>query len=328
MASPVALVLHADCARHDPGWGHPEHQGRLPAIVSALEADSPALHEHVLQIQPEPAPSEALARVHPPAYIASIAAAVEAAAASGTQVRLDADTAVSDASWDAATAAAGCAIEAARRVAHGDAPTAFALSRPPGHHAPPDRAMGFCLFNNVAVAARALQAEHDVGRVLIVDWDVHHGNGTQDAFYRDPSVYYLSQHQHPWYPGTGRSDERGTGPGQGTTRNVPVPAGLPVRAYMEAFEAALDATLHEFKPEFVLVSAGFDCLRGDPLGGQLLEPEDLHAMTRLLMDATDATAEGRIVMALEGGYHPKRMGLGVVRVLRALAGLPPREERS
>jgi acetoin utilization deacetylase AcuC-like enzyme len=289
-------------------------------------AATPALIDHLLQVQARPATPDEVARVHSPAHIESVRAAAEAAKASGAPVRLDVDTLAGDASWDAALAAAGCALDAARLVATVRAATGFALCRPPGHHATPDRPMGFCLFNNIAVAARALQAEHGVGRILIVDWDVHHGNGTQDAFHQDPTVYYLSQHQHPWYPGTGLAGDRGEGAGEGTTRNVPVPAGLPAAAYLEQFRTALDETLAEFAPEFVLVSAGFDALRGDPLGGQLLEPADLHAMMRHLMGATESTAGGRVVAVLEGGYEPRRTGQGVVEVLRALAGLPARAE--
>jgi len=177
--------------------------------------------------------------------------------------------------------------------------------------------MGFCLFNNIAIAARSLQEDHGIRQLLIVDWDVHHGNGTQDIFYDDGDVYYLSLHQSPWYPGTGAEAERGQAGGEGRTRNVPIPADTPGTAYLAAFTTALDAALAEFSPEFVLVSAGFDCLRGDPLGQLTLEPRDLHAMTRRLMQI----ASGRVAMVLEGGYAPRRVGDGVVDVFRALCGL-------
>jgi len=185
--------------------------------------------------------------------------------------------------------------------------------------------MGFCLFNNVAIAARWAQTARGVGRVLIVDWDVHHGNGTQEIFYADPSVYYLSLHQSPHYPGTGAAEERGAGAGLGATRNVPIPAGLPAAEYRRLFEEALDAALNEFSPELVLVSAGFDCLAGDPLGDLLLEPVDLHGLTRTLVERTRSTAGGRVVAVLEGGYAPDRVGRGVVQVIRALGGLPPKD---
>lgn len=320
----VALLLHSDCGLHDTGWGHPEHQGRLRAVVDALERDTPTLLDAVVQVEPPHASETALRRVHDAAHVSAVCAASERAAAERTLVSLDADTIVSPASWRAALAAAGAAIHAAEMVASGTATTAFAVCRPPGHHAVRDRGMGFCLFNNVAVAARALQAERDVGRILIIDWDVHHGNGTQDLFYDDPTVYYLSLHQSPWYPGSGAEDERGAGGGWGTTRNVALPAGTPAAAYRESFERALDAAYAEFEPELTFVSAGFDCMRGDPLGGLLLEPPDLHAMTTMVLERARAAAGGRVVLTLEGGYAPERLGAGVVDVIRALAGQPPR----
>jgi acetoin utilization deacetylase AcuC-like enzyme len=205
----------------------------------------------------------------------------------------------------------------------GDAEAAFALARPPGHHATAERAMGFCLFNSIATAARAVQ-HRGAGRVLIVDFDVHHGNGTQDIFYEDPSVYVLSLHQAPWYPGTGDAGERGAGAGRNTTRNVPLPEGTDGSTYLRALEDALAATLDEFTPEMVLVSAGYDCLAGDPLGGMLLEPRDIHALVTTICRAA-SSARARTMCVLEGGYDPVRTGEGVVQTIRALAGLPPLE---
>lgn len=317
--------MHPDCGLHDTGWGHPEHQGRLPAIVKAIYQDTPALIEVMLQREAEPARLAELRRVHSPEHIERVRAAVAEAERTGAQVSLDADTVVSAASWDAALAAAGCAVSGVRLVLDGEAATAFAGSRPPGHHATRDLAMGFCLFNNVAVAARWAQAERGVERVLIIDWDVHHGNGTQDIFYADPSVYYLSLHQSPHYPGTGEAEERGAGAGLGTTRNLPLPEGTTAAEYRRLFEGALAAVLAEFAPELVLISAGFDCLAGDPLGGLGLEPGDLHALTRLVLERTQATARGKVVAVLEGGYAPARVGAGVVAVIRALGGLPPQD---
>lgn len=317
--------MHPDCGLHDTGWGHPEHQGRLPAIVKAIYQDTPALIEVMLQREAEPAGLAELRRVHSPEHIERVRAAVAEAERTGAQVSLDADTVVSAASWDAALAAAGCAVSGVRLVLDGEAATAFAGSRPPGHHATRDLAMGFCLFNNVAVAARWAQAERGVERVLIIDWDVHHGNGTQDIFYADPSVYYLSLHQSPHYPGTGEAEERGAGAGLGTTRNLPLPEGTTAAEYRRLFEGALAAVLAEFAPELVLISAGFDCLAGDPLGGLGLEPGDLHALTRLVLERTQATARGKVVAVLEGGYAPARVGAGVVAVIRALGGLPPQD---
>lgn len=317
----VALVMHPACGLHDTGWAHPEHQGRLPAIVRALEKDTPALLPHVLHRQPALATLDSLLRVHTPAHVDGIRAAAGEAGRTGELQQLDADTMVSPASWDAALAAAGAACTAVCMLHDADADAAFVVARPPGHHARADRAMGFCLFNSIAVAAREVQ-QRGAGRVLIVDFDVHHGNGTQDIFYEDPSVYYLSLHQSPWYPGTGAAAERGHGAGRNTTRNVPLAGGTPALDYLAAMNDALGAALDEFTPEMMLVSAGYDCMRDDPLGGLLLEPDDIHALTRMLVDAA-ASVRARTMCILEGGYDPPRLGTGVVQSMRALAGLPP-----
>jgi acetoin utilization deacetylase AcuC-like enzyme len=182
--------------------------------------------------------------------------------------------------------------------------------------------MGFCLFNNIAIAARWLQAHGHAEHVLIVDWDVHHGNGTQDAFYADASVYFLSLHQAPHYPGTGAASQRGDGPGEGYTLNLPLPARMPRAQYRALFEQALGRVSKAFGPDFVLISAGFDVMAGDPLGDMLLEPEDLYVMTRLVVDEVASACDGRVVAILEGGYDPERLGAGALAVVRALAGLP------
>jgi len=317
----AALILHPDCGRHDTGWGHPEHQGRLPAIVKALERDTPMLLEHVLQHEATPATEKQIARVHTPEHIEIVRSAASAAHTSGELVAIDQDTIVSPASWDAAVASAGCAIDAMSIVMDGRARTALALCRPPGHHATESRPMGFCLFNNVAIAARAAQTEHRIERVLIIDWDVHHGNGTQDIFYDDPRVFYLSLHLGQHYPGSGAADERGVGAGIGATLNVPLPVGLSAPAYHAAFDEAVSNAFELSQPELVLVSAGYDCMSGDPLGGLLLEPADLYAMTTRVMELATTTADGRVAVVLEGGYVPPRVGAGVVATLRALAGV-------
>jgi acetoin utilization deacetylase AcuC-like enzyme len=319
---PTALVLHADCGRHDTGWGHPEHQGRLPAVVKALERQTPEFLDRVLQVEGRHATTAELLRVHRPELLERVLAAVQEAQRVAGVVTVEADTVVSDASWDAALAAAGCAILAGDLVLSGQARTALSLSRPPGHHATPDHAMGFCLFNSTAAAPRAAQAGHGVERVLIIDWDVHHGNGTQDIFYDDPNVFFLSLHLENHYPGTGAADERGTGAGAGTTLNVPVPAGTSRADYRDRFATAVDTAFRASRPQLVIVSAGYDCLAGDPLGGLLLEPADMHAMTGLVMDQAAAADAAGVVVLLEGGYVPKRVGEAVVETLRAMADLP------
>lgn len=319
--SRTAFLLHPASSLHDTGWGHPEHQGRLRSLSSTVGRDMLALHDRVEQVIPGDAAVEDLLRVHTPGHVERVRAAVARAGTEGAPVRIEDDTVVSDASWDAALGSVGAALTAAGAVGRGERTNAFVATRPPGHHATPDRAMGFCLFNTVAVTARWLQHEGLAERVLIVDWDVHHGNGTQDAFWDDPTVTFLSLHQSPWYPGTGKASERGGGAAEGHTINVEVAAGTSRDAYLARFEASLDGAFDVARPDFVLVSAGFDALGGDPLGGLLLEPEDFHAMTRMVMDRAAHTGNSRLVAMLEGGYDPRRTGLASVAVLRALAGV-------
>lgn len=320
---PTGFLLHPAAPLHDTGMRHPEHQGRLRALSRAVERDLVALHERVIQVESEAASEEDLLRVHTEEHLDRVRRAVERAGEEDGVVALSADTVVSGASWEAAVGSSGAALVAAEGVAGGELANAFVATRPPGHHATPDQAMGFCLFNHVAVTARWLQARGHADRVLILDWDVHHGNGTQDVFWRDGSVFYLSLHQSPHYPGTGAAEETGAGEGRGATLNVPLPAGTPAGEYRARFDRALEEALDRFTPEFVLISAGFDVLAGDPLGGQLLEPADLHALTLRTVEVAEERCAGRIVVLLEGGYVPERLGKGTVAVLRALAGVEP-----
>ena len=287
--------------------------------MSALEKATPELLGRVLQKPAEPAPPEALEECHSARMIARVREAVAQAGTAGAPVALTEDTSVSAASWDAALAAVGCALAGVDLVLDGAVASAFALCRPPGHHATPVRSMGFCLFNAVALAARRAQAK-GARRVLIVDWDVHHGNGTQEIFWRDPEVFYLSLHQWPWYPGTGAATERGGGPGEGTTMNRPLPAGTAAPTYVAEFREAVEAACRAHRPDMLMISAGFDALAGDPLGGFLLEPADMHALTVAVLDIAGNGVP--VLLTLEGGYDPRRTGTGVVEVLRALAGLP------
>ncbi len=239
-----------------------------------------------------------LARVHAPDHIRRVRAACESAPAA-----LDGDTCVSPGSWDAALRAAGGVLDACARVMAGTWRNAFCAVRPPGHHAEADRAMGFCLFNNVALGAAALLERHGLARVAVLDWDVHHGNGTQHLFDACPRVFYASLHQWPLYPGTGAADERGSGDGEGATLNRPMPAGSSDRDWLGELEDHVLPALEAYRPEFVLVSAGFDAHRLDPLAQVNLSAEGYRALTRQILDLAARSAAGRLVSVLEGGYH-------------------------
>jgi acetoin utilization deacetylase AcuC-like enzyme len=235
--------------------------------------------------------------------------------ASGGGGRLDPDTVISEGSWDAATAATGCVLDAVDLAFDGRAVRSFSAVRPPGHHALSSRGMGFCLFGNVALAAHYARRRHGIARVLIVDWDVHHGNGTQALVEREADIRFVSMHQWPWYPGTGAAEDRGP---HRTVWNVPMPAGQPRARYVDAWTRAIDAATDGWSPEIVFVSAGFDSLAGDPLGGFTLEIEDYVAMTRDLVIRAEAWCGGRVVSSLEGGYAPERMAAAAVAHMRAL----------
>ena len=321
MTLPTGFLLHPSASLHDTGWGHPEHQGRLRALASSVGRDMMALHGLAEQVMPDPADENELLRVHPATHVEAVKQAVQLSAAEGRPLEFAPETMVSDATWDAILGSLGAVITACDGVLDGRFRNAFVATRPPGHHCTADTAMGFCPVNTVAVAARRLVEQGRADRVLIVDWDVHHGNGTQDIFYGDPDVFYLSLHEWPQYPGTGAADERGEGAGEGTTLNVPLPAGTDGPRFLDALETALRGVLRTFEPDFVLVSSGFDGLAADPLGGFLLEPSDFHAATAILSETVGRECDGRIVALLEGGYDPRATGLATVAVLRALAGI-------
>ncbi len=305
----VAWISHADCGMHDTGWNHPEHVGRLRAIPRALR-EHPDLWQQVQHVEGRHATAAELALAHDPDYIASVQRLVESGGGS-----LDPDTVVSDGSWLAVTAAAGCVLDAVDMAFDGRASRSFAAVRPPGHHALRSRAMGFCVFGNVAIAAHYARVAHSASRVLIADWDVHHGNGTQALVEDDADIHFVSMHQWPWYPGTGAAEDRGP---HANVWNVPMPAALPPDRYVDAWRAALDQAAHGWTPDVVLLSAGFDSLRGDPLGGFTLELEHVALMTRDLVQRATAWCGGRLVSALEGGYAPERLGAACVTHLRAL----------
>ena len=305
----IALISSSDCGRHDTGWGHPEHVGRLRAIPRALRED-PELFARTRHVDARHATPDELALAHDRAYIETVKAYAEAGGG-----RLDPDTVVSDGSWAAASAAAGAVLDGVD-LAFGDGPPrSFCAVRPPGHHAVRSRAMGFCLFGNVAIGAHSARQKHGAERVLIVDWDVHHGNGTQALVEQERNVRFVSMHQWPWYPGTGAADDRGP---HGTIWNVPMPAGLAPRVYVDAFERAIESATADFVPDIVFISAGFDSLAGDPLGGFTLELEHVHELTRFVVERSDGWCAGRVVSALEGGYAPERLAAACVMHMRAL----------
>ena len=305
----VAYLSHSDCGRHDTGWEHPEHVGRLRAIPRALRWD-PELFQALLHLESRHATAEELALAHDPAYVRTVR---EVAAAGGG--RLDPDTVASEGSWDAATAAAGAVLDGVDMAIDGRAARSFCAVRPPGHHALRDRAMGFCLFGSVAVAAHYARARHALERVLIVDWDVHHGNGTQALVEQEPSIHFVSMHQWPWYPGTGAADDRGP---HDSVWNVPMPAGRAPDEYVGALLRGVDAATVNWTPDLVFISAGFDCLRGDPLGGFTLELEHVERLTREMVSRAEQWCGGRLVSALEGGYAPERVAEACVTHMRAL----------
>jgi len=317
--SGIGFFHHDLCSLHDTGWGHPEHQGRLRAVAEALERALPRLTDAVSPVAGVPLDPSALTRVHSAAHIDAVREASGRAARQRQPVTMSGDTVVSGASWSAALAAAGCVRSAVDAVTAGTFDSAFCAVRPPGHHATRDRAMGFCLFNNVALGARHALDSGRAQQVLIVDWDVHHGNGTQEIFYESSDVFYLSLHQSPHYPGTGAAMERGRAEGLGMTLNLPLPPGLPPQRYVDTLLEGLDRVLQTFTPDFVLLSAGFDAALEDPLGGFTLRAEDFGHLTREVVHRTRASAGGRVVSVLEGGYDGAALGRAVVEHLAALA---------
>ena len=304
----VAYISHSDCGRHDTGWRHPEHVGRLRAIPRSLRED-PELFHALEHVEGRYATDADLALAHDPRYIAEVREMSEAGGGAA-----EVDTVLSEGSWDAARAAVGCVLDAVDMAVDGQA-RAFCAVRPPGHHALRDRAMGFCLFGNVAIGAHYAKQRRGVERVLIVDWDVHHGNGTQALVEQDPAIRFVSMHQSPWYPGTGAASDRGP---HASVWNVPLPGSLAPQVYVTALQSAVDEATRNFTPGLVIISAGFDCLAGDPLGEFTLEIEHITQLTRWLLERAGTWCDGRLIAALEGGYIPERVGAASVAVMRAL----------
>jgi acetoin utilization deacetylase AcuC-like enzyme len=303
----TALIYSDEYLKHDTGR-HPEGRERYRATLNGLMADQD-LWDSLVKLDPRAATDEELLRCHSARVIARVTQACSQAAVSD-RVALDSDTVVSLHSETAARLAAGGACRAVDAVAGGETGSAFVACRPPGHHATAGQAMGFCLYNNVAVAARYAQAAYpeQIKKVLIVDFDVHHGNGTQDIFYDDPTVFYYSLHQYPWYPGTGGAGERGAREGEGYTLNIPVEAMTEAEDYLRKFEWGLESVMKNFSPDLVIISAGFDAHEADPLGQLRLNDESYRRMTARLKEAAGATGEGRVVSCLEGGYNLRTLG--------------------
>ncbi|MDI7260481.1 MAG: histone deacetylase [Thermodesulfobacteriota bacterium] len=301
--------------------GHPESPERLRVIYKMLE--EPEMKGFLEEVKSRPATRKELEMIHTPAYIDLVAKT-----SGKPHYRLDMDTSTCAKSYDTALLAAGGLLELIKAVMEGRLNNGFALVRPPGHHAERDRAMGFCLFNNVAIGAQYAIKNFSLERILIVDWDVHHGNGTQNSFYEDPQVLYFSTHRYGFfYPGTGSATEVGKGKGLGFTVNVPLSTGAGDAKYGNIFEKILKPIALEYQPQLVLVSAGFDIHCDDPLGGMEVTEGGFSRMTQVLMEIAQATAQGRLIITLEGGYDVSAQGRSVKEVLKELAQVSPLDKK-
>lgn len=308
----TGIVKDRRFMEHNMGAFHVETPQRLEVIYRMIEEniEFPFLH-----IEPRPASEEELGMIHTPSYIQSIKST-----AGKDRVHLDPDTSTSARSWEAACLAAGGVLKAIDSIMEGEIKNGFALVRPPGHHAEASRAMGFCLFNNIAIGAAHLAKNHGLKRILAVDWDLHHGNGTQDSFYGSAELLYFSTHQFPHYPGTGHWSEIGSGKGESFTVNVPLRAGKTDEDYLYIYRTILRPIASEYKPEFILASVGFDIYQGDPLGGMQVTSRGFGALAAELVDMSYELSQDRLLLVLEGGYSLQGLQDGAEQVLYQLAG--------
>lgn len=311
----TGFIYHPDFLLHETGGSHPESPARLQAILNRLKETG--LINKLSEIRP-PSPRadihEWITTIHRPSHIEML----EANQPEEGIRMIDADTVMSRDSYPAALLAVEGVLSAVDHMMKGDFKRAFCAVRPPGHHAEADRAMGFCLFNNVAVAARYIQKHYKLSRIMIIDWDVHHGNGTQHVFEADPTVFYFSTHQFPLYPGTGSVEERGTGKGEGFTLNVPMSAGEGDEEYMTVFDKTLAPAVEAFRPEFFIISAGFDAHEEDPLANMRVSDAGFAEMTRRVVEWAERISEGRVLSVLEGGYNLDALGRSVEGHIRNL----------
>ena len=308
----TGLVIDARYQDHQPGQHHPERPARIGTLLSAVESYQ---RSGLTRFTPRLATQEEIALIHDTAHIGRVAAT-----AGHDNYAFDADTHVSALSYDTARLATGGLLSILEAVMERDIDNGFALVRPPGHHAERDRAMGFCLFNSAAIGAQYLRERFGLKRILLMDWDLHHGNGSQHSFYDDPGVLYASTHQYPYYPGTGAAGEVGQGAGAGYTLNLPIPAGWGDVEYQQLFQTIIDPICRQFDPEFVLISAGFDAHVRDPLGGLHVTEEGFSAFARVLLRIARDHAKGRCAALLEGGYDLIGLEKSALRVLDEMGG--------